>query len=263
MLKALGATGAGGTGTVTSVGTGTGLTGGPITTTGTISLANTTVTAGTYGSNANAVQIIVNAQGQITNAVNVAIVIANSSVTGLGNMSYQNANAVTITGGTINNAVVSNVNITSVTATFPNSYLTNSNVIIGNVTIALGTTAINLGNLTLSNVVANGIAHSISTKTANYTTVVTDTTILVNTQPQNVTVTLLTAAAVTGKLFTIKKIDSTANTVTISTTSAQTIDGASTFTINTAYSGVNLQSDGSNWWIIANLNGRNGTAGTF
>jgi hypothetical protein len=37
--------GGGGTGTVTQVNTGTGLTGGPITTTGTVSLANTTVTA--------------------------------------------------------------------------------------------------------------------------------------------------------------------------------------------------------------------------
>jgi len=39
----------GGSGTVTSVGTGTGLTGGPVTTSGTISLANSGVVAGTYG----------------------------------------------------------------------------------------------------------------------------------------------------------------------------------------------------------------------
>jgi len=103
MLKTVAiSSGGGGSGTVTNVATGTGLTGGPITTTGTIALANTAVTAGTYGNASTVAQVTINAQGQVTNAVNVAITVASGNVTGLGTMATQNANAVVITGGTVN-----------------------------------------------------------------------------------------------------------------------------------------------------------------
>lgn len=63
---------------VTSVATGTGLTGGPITTTGTISLANTAVVAGTYGSQFVVPSFVVDAQGRLTSASNSATITLSS-----------------------------------------------------------------------------------------------------------------------------------------------------------------------------------------
>ena len=69
------------TGTVTSVATGTGLTGGPISTTGTIALADTAVIPGSQGS-ANSVAIFtVDQQGRLTSAGNTSIAIDWTQVT--------------------------------------------------------------------------------------------------------------------------------------------------------------------------------------
>ena len=72
----------------------------------TINLANTAVTAGTYGTDARNITFAVNAQGQITSAYDQPIAIANTQVSGLGTMSTQNASAVAITGGSINGTTI-------------------------------------------------------------------------------------------------------------------------------------------------------------
>ena len=102
-------------GTVTSVATGTGLTGGPITATGTISLADTAVSAGAYGSASSVATFTVDAQGRLTAAANSAISIANTAVSGLGTMSTQNANNVSISGGTITGGTISGITDLAVT----------------------------------------------------------------------------------------------------------------------------------------------------
>lgn len=245
-------------GTVTLINTGTGLTGGPITTAGTISLANTTVVAGVYG-NASAVsQVTIDAQGRINSASNVVISIPSGQVTGLGTMATQNANAVAITGGTFANA-----NITSVVATFPNSYLTNSSATLGNTSVTLGSTVTSVGNLTVNNETVNGLTAAIATKTGNYSLTSVDCTVLGNAATGNISITLPTAVGAAGRFYTVKKVDSTANTVTVATTSAQTIDGQASKVLSIQYDGIQVQSDNANWVVIANTFGRNGTAGSF
>jgi hypothetical protein len=107
---------------VSNVATGTGLTGGPITSTGTVSLANTAVTIGTYGGATNVASFTVDQQGRLTSASNVTISISNTAVTGLGTMSTQNANSVSITGGNVT-ANISLTNATNASATFAISSL--------------------------------------------------------------------------------------------------------------------------------------------
>jgi hypothetical protein len=69
-------------GTVKEVNTGAGLTGGPITGTGTISLTSTGVVAGGFGTATHVPALTVDAQGRITAASNVAVTPAWTSITG-------------------------------------------------------------------------------------------------------------------------------------------------------------------------------------
>jgi hypothetical protein len=186
-------------------------------TTPVLSLVATTVTAASYGNASTVATFTVDAYGRLTAAANASIAISNTQVSGLGTISTQNANNVTITGGSISNVSLSNVSINT----------------------------------------------SIVTKSANYTAAAADDTILANASTGVVTITLPTAVGVAGKVYTVKKIDSSANAVTVATTSSQTIDGVTTYSLANQYGGVNVQSDGSNWYIIANIFGRNGSTGTF
>lgn len=64
------------------------------------------------------------------------------------------------------------------------------------------------------------------------------------------TVTLPTAVGITGTVYRVKKIDATANAVTIDGAGAETIDGGATATISTQYEAITVISDGTEWWVL-------------
>ena len=74
-------------------------------------------TAGTYGAASSVPVFVTNASGQVTSVTNTSIAIANTAVSGLGTMSTQNANAVAITGGTINGTTVGATTAAAITGT--------------------------------------------------------------------------------------------------------------------------------------------------
>jgi len=106
---------------------GTGLTGGgTLASNTTIDLANTAVTPASYGDAATVAVFTVDAQGRLTAVSNATIAISNAQVSGLGTMSTQNANAVAITGGTINVANLQAANVTVTANLFANLATSNT-----------------------------------------------------------------------------------------------------------------------------------------
>ena len=103
----------------------------------TVAIANTAVTAASYGSASKVATFTVNGQGQLTAAANSTISIAPSQI----------------------NAVI------------PNSGLENSSTTLGNATLTLGSTTSSVGNLTLANVtITSGTVNaSVNSASVNFT----------------------------------------------------------------------------------------------
>ena len=91
-------------------------------------------------------------------------------------------------------------------------------------------------------------------KTADYTVTTgdagTDCQITVDASGGSRTITLYAASSNSGRQVKVKKIDSSANTVTIDGNSSETIDGATTQVISAQYTSLSLVCDGSNWHIF-------------
>ena len=98
--------------------------------------------------------------------------------------------------------------------------------------------------------VTNGLVLPVVTKSSNYTATATDYLILCDASGGAFTISLLASATVTGRQYTIKKIDSSGNSVAIDGNGSETIDGTTTKSLNLQYDSITIQSDGSNWFII-------------
>jgi len=98
--------------------------------------------------------------------------------------------------------------------------------------------------------VAGGIGGNLVTKTGNYTATAADYTIICDATSGAITITLPAASGATRRIYNIKKVDASGNTVTVDANASETIDGATTNVLSAQYSSVSIQCDGSNWWII-------------
>ena len=164
---------------------GTGFTAGTYTgaTAQTINLANTTVTAASYGAASKTLTATVNAQGQLTALAETPIAITNTQVSGLGTMSTQNASAVTITGGTINGTTVGAT--TAAAGTFTSVAMTTGTI----TTLPTGNT--DIVNKEYADSIASGINFHAS---CNYATTADLGTVLYNNGASGVGATLTKTA---------------------------------------------------------------------
>lgn len=94
-----------------------------------------------------------------------------------------------------------------------------------------------------------GFRANLVTKTGNYTTTADDYTINCDASGASRTITLIDIASYPRGIYKIKKIDSSANTVTVDGDGSETIDGALTAVLTAQYESITVQNDTTEWWI--------------
>jgi len=102
-----------------------------------------------------------------------------------------------------------------------------------------------------------GARFGIVTKTGNYTTTDTDHTILADASGGAITITLLAPASAfsspNGGVFIVKKIDATANNVTVQVSGGANMDSFVSIAISTQWAGRQFQSNGTQYYITGSF----------
>lgn len=105
-----------------------------------------------------------------------------------------------------------------------------------------------LGDIIVGTTGSVNVANVVTTATNKNADV--ETIILVDATSGAITITLPPALSYLNKIYTIKKIDSTTNSVIVDGNGAETIDNNQTVTIGFQYTTLQIVSNGIAWYII-------------
>lgn len=110
-----------------------------------------------------------------------------------------------------------------------------------------GADEMSLAGLTVA---SEDISFTLNEYTSAQTLTADNYLVIVDASSGNIKITLPASASHTNRIYTIKKIDSSGNSVTIDANSAEKIDGEETVVLNLQYAYVTIVCDGDEWFII-------------
>lgn len=95
---------------------------------------------------------------------------------------------------------------------------------------------------------SGGGTNTVTAVSGNYSILSSDSVLLVTCSSADITLTLPTL--VSGKMFYVKKLDSTIYKVIVSKNASETIDGRSTVEIYNQYDSIQVVNNGTNWFLL-------------
>lgn len=99
-------------------------------------------------------------------------------------------------------------------------------------------------------VASEDISFTLNEYTSAQTLTADNYLVIVDASSGNIIITLPASASHANRIYTIKKIDSSSNKVTIDANGTEKIDGEQTVVLNLQYSYVTIVCDGDEWFII-------------